>query len=342
MKPIERMIKVFRGELPDRVPFVPTIYEHAAALINKTPTEVAQSEILLTQGQLKAYELYGHDLIVIGIDIYNIEVEALGSRINYYKSNVIPSLDNHILEDDPQLFTKIKLPNPEKDGRMPLILNAATSVKHIVGNEVDVAIPIVGPFTLAVLLRGYQKLVSDLFNDPEYVRGLLDFTTEVGLAFGRAITDQGIGIAINDSWIAQPLISPFIYKEFVFSCHQKLVTELKDKGANSISIISGGNTTAIADLLVMTGSSILMADYNTDLIRYKNIVNDTGVVLRGSIESKALEMGSKKVIEEQTLKVLREGASGGHFVLGCGVVGYNVNPENLLYLKKLVEKYGNY
>ena len=56
---------------PPRIPFVPTLFEHAARVINKTPSEVAQNEDLLVKSQLACYEKYKHDLVSVGVDIYN-------------------------------------------------------------------------------------------------------------------------------------------------------------------------------------------------------------------------------------------------------------------------------
>ena len=100
MLPLERMALLAQGKLPDRVPFVPTIYEHAAALIAVTPSEMAKSKELIVKGQLEAYKRYGHDLVAVGIDIYNIEAEALGCNIRYFDDKSIPCVSSHILGEN--------------------------------------------------------------------------------------------------------------------------------------------------------------------------------------------------------------------------------------------------
>ena len=40
MKSIDRMRRALKGQAADRRPFVPSIYEHGAAVIGKTPAEV--------------------------------------------------------------------------------------------------------------------------------------------------------------------------------------------------------------------------------------------------------------------------------------------------------------
>ena len=64
-----------------KIPFSPSVYEHAAFLIGRTPWEVSRDEELMFQGHLRAYQLYAHSPVVVGIDIYNLEAEAYGATI---------------------------------------------------------------------------------------------------------------------------------------------------------------------------------------------------------------------------------------------------------------------
>jgi len=133
MLPVERMALLAQGKLPDRVPFVPTIYEHAAALIGVTPSQMAQSGELIVRGQLDAYRRYGHDLVAVGIDIYNIEAEALGCEVDYFTNNTIPAVCRHLLAEDKSDLKGLLLPDPESAGRMPLLLDAASTIKREIG-----------------------------------------------------------------------------------------------------------------------------------------------------------------------------------------------------------------
>ncbi|BCV22305.1 uroporphyrinogen decarboxylase family protein [Moorella sp. Hama-1] len=323
----------------EKILFVPVIYEHAAALIGVTPSNMARNAELIVAGQLKAYELYHHDLVTVGIDIYNVEAEALGCSVQYFHDEAIPAIAGNIV-NGPADLRRLHLPDPEHDGRLPLLLEAASQVKEAIGLEVPVGAAMVGPFTLAALLRGYESFVLDLLTQPDFAGALLDFATEVGQTVGTAMIKRGItAISINESWITPPLLSPELYQQFAFYREKRLIATLKVSGATSVGLISGGNTTPIVDWLVQTGSSILMADYGTDLIAYKAKARAAGILLRGSIQSRVLETGPKELIAAQTREVLAKGAPGGGFILGCGVVPYGAAPENVLYLKQVLATY---
>ena len=149
------------GETPPRIPFVPSIYEHSASVIGKSPSEVAQDEELIFESQIACYKLYEHDLVSVGLDIYNIEVEALGAKVKFYEKGV-PGC-NEILIANKEDLGNLKLPNPEKDGRMPLFLKATKRINNKIGDEVLVNGTVMGPFTLAAKIRGLKILLKIYF-----------------------------------------------------------------------------------------------------------------------------------------------------------------------------------
>jgi hypothetical protein len=61
--------------------FCPSVYEHAARVIGRTPGEVSRDGVLLSKGHIEAYRLYRHRPIVVGIDIYDLEAEAYGATV---------------------------------------------------------------------------------------------------------------------------------------------------------------------------------------------------------------------------------------------------------------------
>lgn len=87
-----------------------------------------------------------------------------------------------------------------------------------------------GPFTLACELRGPDRLCLDLYEDPDYVRQLMDFLTESILLrlsawrqyLGEPVKSGGFGFA-DDSIL---LLSEEMYREFVLPYHKRLAEGL--------------------------------------------------------------------------------------------------------------------
>jgi uncharacterized protein (DUF433 family) len=70
-----------------KIAFTPVIYEHAARFVGRTPWEVSRDADLMFEGHRRAYLEYHHQVIAVGIDIYNLETEAYGAKVEGAKSS---------------------------------------------------------------------------------------------------------------------------------------------------------------------------------------------------------------------------------------------------------------
>lgn len=324
------------GKSPCEIPFVPTVYEHGAKLIGQSPSAVAKNEDLLVRAQLESYRQYGQHLVCVGLDIYNIEFEAIGGKLTYFCEDCkLPEPDGPLIQsrDD---FLSLRVPDPFQAGRMPLLLNACRRIAIEIGSEVQVNGTIVGPFTLAAILRGYEDFITDMFSEPEFAQEQLELATLVGLAFGKAYHDMGVGVAINESWIAPPLLSPTWYRDQVFRHEKRLIEGLKASGLSSVALISGGNTTPIAKQMAQTGTSLLMADYGADRAVFLSLCRENNIALRASIESSAVAKGCIEDIYTQTKEVIGSCIRYPKFIFGCGVLSYDTDPNVVRLLRDMV------
>ncbi len=327
--------RIAQGAYPPSVPFVPTIYEHGARIIGKTPAKVAVDKALIVESQLASYELYRHDLVSVGLDIYNIEVEALGLKIHYPTNEELP-FSQDVLVTCREDLALLRPPNPTTDGRMPIFLEACSEINKKIGRFVGINGTVVGPFTLAAILRGFEHFIMDMIDDPEFALLQMRFAKEVALRYAQGFLDTGVGLSINESWITPPLLSPSLFRQMVLPLEQALIQDMKSMGFKSIALISGGNTTAIASDLISTGTSLLMADFMTDQNLYKNLCRQHHVLLRGSIDPKIVEKGTENEMSAAVDKVFNACSDYHGFVFGCGIVSYDTPPEQVLRLKKMV------
>ena len=318
------------GVAPPRLPFAPTVYEHGAGLIGRSMSDTARDPALLAQAQMAAYELYRPDIVSVGLDVYNVEAEALGCPMVYPEQG-LPYIAGPIVRS-PGDVARLSLPDPRSAERMPVMLAAARAVQRSIGDDVPVNAAMVGPFTLAAILRGFEDFVCDLVAEPEFAASLLNFAAACLLDYGRSLARCGVGVAVNESWVAPPLLSPGMFRQHALPYEQRLIAGLKQAGAASVSLICGGDTTQIARDLARTGSSLLMADYAADRLQYKRLCDEAGIVLRASVQSSAVEAGGA-ALAEQARRVIFEAAPGGRFVFGCGVVSAATPPANVLELK---------
>jgi len=297
---------------------------------------VARSEDLLVEGQLAAYELYRHPLVSVGLDIYNIEAEALGGIIDFPDDASLPSLRSPLTEDSLR-FGALKVPNPQKDGRMPMLLNACRRLKAAIPAVISGTVT--GPFTLAAIVRGFEAFTMDMYDDPSFAGEQLRFASEVTFALAAAYHELGVSVAINESWIAPPLCAPDLYRKFAQPVEKDLISRLIALGVPRVSLVCGGNTTTIAADMLATGTSYIMADWDCDRLAIKSLCESRGVMLRASIAPGMVERGSEAELKEAVSRVMADCRGYSNFVFGCGIVSYTTPGEHVLLLKRLIGEY---
>ncbi len=326
------------GIKPSITPFIPTIFAHSAKVIGVTPSAIAQDEDLLVKSQLACYEMYQHDLISVGVDIYNVEYEALGAKVKFHDNEELPAISDILVKDESDL-AKLKVPDPETAGRMPMFLSAVEKIHKKVGSEVIVNGTVIGPFTLAAIMRGFENFIMDLIYKPEFAYSLMEFSNKVSLAYAKSFIKRGVGLSINESWIAPPLLSPAFYQDYVVEHEKQLVMSIKEAGQKNVALISGGDTTGIVNDMATTGTSLLLADSECDRIYYKKVCKENKILMRASIPSKVVEDGDVKIMKEHVKQVIDDCHDYSGFIFGCGIVSYNTPPENVVKLKNIVNDY---
>ena len=139
---------------------MPAIYEHKGALVGKSPSEICRNADFLYAGLKREAELYDADMLVIGIDVYNVEAEALGCKVEYFEnSNNVPAIVEPLISG-PADLGRLGLPDPSRDGRMPVYLDVAARLGRELGPEMILRGAVTGPFSLATSLMGLEIAVE--------------------------------------------------------------------------------------------------------------------------------------------------------------------------------------
>ena len=341
MTPKARTISALNGAATDRPLFCPAIYEHKARLIDKSPSEVARDGDLLRRAVLAEYETYQPDMLTVGIDVYNIEAEALGSGVQYpEQGNGAPAIVSRVLSAVAEVAALAAV-DVERAGRMPLMLQAAEQINKEVGAEVFVRGAVTGPFSLAGELVGLEQLLMAALTEPKAVEGLLEFCTQVGLDYGRAFLKRGIEVCVFDSQAAPPFVSPQLYREMLLPQVRKLFAGLKEAGATFVEYVVGGDTSVYAESLVASGADIILCDFVADVEAFLPYVKGKGKLVRRNIDPRLIEMGSEEELAQHVREVAAGARSNYKIIVGTGVISYNTPPDRVLSVKSMcMETFG--
>jgi len=331
----ERVERVYRLEQADRIPFVPAIYEHKARLIGRRPSEICRNGDLLRAALERELEVYDPDMLVVGVDVYNVEAEALGCQVRYFEdSAAVPAITRPLLEGPAEL-SRLRVPNPETDGRMPLYLEAAQSAEHDHGAETIIRGAVSGPYSLASELLGPEKLAMAAVEEPAFTRKLLEFAGQVTAGYGAAFLRRGAEVILFDSRAAPPLLSPRLFRELLVPVYRdRVIPELKAAGARYLPLIIGGDTTRILDALLETGATQLLCDAPADLGAFRRGCAAAGVPFRANVDARLIHRGPVEAIRAEAFRVAGQCRDYPGFLLGCGIVAYDCPPEHVLALRE--------
>jgi uroporphyrinogen decarboxylase len=339
MTSLERMQKVFKGIMPDRSPFVPSIYEHGARVINETPSRASLDAELMAKAAIESYKLYNHDLVTVGIDIYNIEAEAFGCPVQRFDTDAIPAIKGHPLAmSDLNEIRDLRIPEEGPDNRLGLITNASQKTFNEIGDRVMVYACMGGPFSQAVELRSFEQLLVDITENPETAHSLLEKTTELSVRHALNLSENFVGINLYESWATLPLISPEIFRDFVVPYEKKIISAVKSHfDTPPPTVIMGGDTSMLIDFFIETDTALVVADYMTDFdfIQKKLREAQSKIVIRGCLDPKQIERGDWDNLQPAIFKLAQKSKDMANFVWGCGCVPLDTPQEYLLRFKQM-------
>ena len=171
----DRVVAAYKGEFADCVPAYPIAGSFAGCLDGLSIEEYCTNPKKAVKAMLNYYERYQPDIMIAFNDLAK-EAEALGCHVKY-SDYVVPSIDRHVLQDDKGLLARLEVPDPNRDGRLPAFLEqceALSAAKFPSG----LGAVLVGPWTIAMLLRNPEIMCLDTIDDPEFVHDLMRFSTE--------------------------------------------------------------------------------------------------------------------------------------------------------------------
>jgi uroporphyrinogen decarboxylase len=318
-----------------RIAFSPSVYEHAAFLIGASPWDVSRDARLLYEAHRKAYDLYGHSPIVVGIDIYNLEAEAYGCVVRKPGGDGIPAIETPLLQslDDARDIRPFK---PEMDGRIPMVIEAAVRLRQEC-RAATVLVPLSGPFSIAVSLRGITGLLEDIALRPDDVREFLLGLVDGQTRFAAAVVKAGLDVAFFESAAAPPLLSPKHFREIELPALKETMASVGRIVGRAVPCIIGGDTRPILRDILATGTGFVICPAETDQAAFMRIMDDfPNVKVRINLDPLTVARGPRERLVAEIERILALARRRPNVLLGTGALPYETPPDNVLFIKGYV------
>jgi uroporphyrinogen decarboxylase len=316
----------------------PSVYEHAAALIRRTPWEVSRDEELFYAAHAEAYHVYHHTPIMPGIDIYNLEVEAYGGVVVNPQGFGIPGVSEPICRSAADL-RRLKPLNPRIDGRIPMAIRVAARLAHAFP-EAQVRVPVSGPFSIASNLVGFGNLLCEVATDPDEVAESLMHLIDGQVAFAKEIQRHGLDVAFFESAACPPLLSPAMFRRVELPALKAIMAGMAEALGHPVACIIGGNTAPIVEAMLETGTGYLIAPFETDQeVFLQKIWDRTNVRVRVNTDVELISRGTWEQIRADADRIIGLVRGRPNVCMGTGALPYETPPENVLRLTEYVSQF---
>jgi uroporphyrinogen decarboxylase len=336
--------------IPDCVPFTAQMHEFAMAWSGTKGSKFYTDAEALVTGIVKTAEDFDFDLPGLGYDVYNIEAEALGQKLVFSEGQA-PAINNasRLLREKKALLS-LKPPLPGFSGRMPFVLNALRLYREQTG--ISPAIQFCAPFSLAVLLRGYEGFMYDLYEDMRFAHDLLSFLTEEVIAPWINVQQEefpGSASAIGaDALCSPPMMNTTLIKKFSVP----YILRLKELCKVPVSVINWWgeshvrNPIELLTLKLKVASGLIRAqDPDVAILGpkiFKEFAVKNNVVLELGVGDGILNRGPEREISNRIKHYMHKASHRSKFILYLSSLNADTPPENIKIAVAAIRKYGKY
>ena len=283
------------GRVFPPVVFPMVVADYAARLAGEKLSRAMTDPEVLSRVLYDSYQIFGYDLIMVFSDVL-VEAEAMGCGVG-------------VQEDEPPILKRpagenAHLADPQRDGRMPVVIEAARWLIQMVGEDVFVLVSLKGPFSLASFLCGPGMFFEYLVEKPSAADDFLKKATESQKRYAQAIVNIGGVPFIGDPMASGSIISPEHFARFALPYLKELIAEI-----HALNSWTGlhicGDTTKILSLMKESGADILSIDeIPMNLVR-RQLGEE--ILIMGNISTRLILEGSVPVVEKSAKECLNAG-----------------------------------
>lgn len=198
-----------------------------------------------------------------------MDASAFGAEVEMGAQLRHPYVSGHPLADQ-ESVDRASLPDPQKDGRAPVVLEA---VRRLRREEAPVLCAVTAPFTLACFLHGERVTLMDLVIDPTFLKKVLLLAERWAVSFIQEAVEAGADvIVLEDTWASGEILSRELYQDYALPGEQVLARIVHKSGARSI-LQQCGHPGRNLDLMADSGVDGLTIHHTMNVMETKKILS---------------------------------------------------------------------
>lgn len=302
------------GRTPSRMPVLSLGLEFHLRAAGVSQREARLDVDRMVGSQVDAVREYDEDWAFIFPDDY-VEFEPLGLNMSDYEDH--PTMPTEYLPLARATLNGFRIPDPEREMRLPVHLQMLRSLKARLGDSVLVAGRIAAPFSALALVYGIEALMIGLLAEPDLIRDNIRFFVDHQIAFGRAQLDAGADVLwLGDCCAASSFISEEHFAEF--ACDAAAAVAAPLTAAGGLLIYHNSETAApyvkrqitLPVCAVNVGEGVSIARLRQEL--------QPSCCLMGNFDPKLLRDGTPDEIGAAAEAMVCENLPGGRYIFNTG------------------------
>lgn len=197
-------------------------------------------------------------------------------------------------------------------------------------------------FERAWTMRGWEQLMTDFYDHPDFVRDLLNTVADYNIAqVQRALTFDIDAVYFGDDWGQQRglQMGPRLWREFIYPVLRRMYATVRDAG-KYVFIHSCGDVDELFDDLIAIGLNCFnpfqpeVMDVAALLTRYRGRLAFHG----GLSTQRTLPYGGPNEVRRETRRLLDLGRVGSYILAPAHDVEGDVPLENMLAFIEEVQR----
>jgi [methyl-Co(III) methanol-specific corrinoid protein]:coenzyme M methyltransferase len=337
LTPRERVMRVFRREPVDTIPFFSGFGMVVMPAVKKLGYRFATLHTdanRLAQSAIESSRMFGFDSVVVPYDMC-MESEALGNKISLYE-NSEDILYPTIPEKKWKSMEEVDIPeNVMELGRLPLVPQAIGFIRKE-APEYAVGAWQLGPFTMAGQLLELDLLLKGVFKEKAKVEATLDKIADMIIRNGQAFQAAGADyITLREMGTGTDLISPKTWKTMIQPRMRRILSAWKSPKILHIC----GATDLIVEMMADCGADAVSVDIKNNLVESRKKLGNDALIF-GNFDVFALPCKEETTVE-QAVAGIKKNIDGGVDAVwpGCDLWP-DIKEENLRAMVETAREYG--
>lgn len=332
----ERVFTTLDGKIPDRVPVLAQVGDHAGIIDGLTFDVMYKDARRAADAHLHALNRYKYDSVAIQVEPSWPVVEACGGTIFYPPGKYPWITKNPILKEED--IDKFVMPDFAKAPGSKVMVEGTRILAS--STDVPVAAYVTGPFTFSMQLFPYDNFIKSIRNK-KFMHALIKKSAEVVNAYAQSLREAGASLLVICEHDLQ-MFSPATMTEFFIPyleqtlSYQYNILHMCGKVESHLEV--NGDVLANMDKLQMVSLG-----HHTDMLKFKKkYAGKLGFA--GNLDHIVFLPGaSAEEVETKCGEIISAAKEGGQYMLspGCEITA-DVPPENIEAMVRAAEKYGRY